>query len=74
VFRTPKLPDSNRKWLAAGVRFEPNTQWSLDVGYTHLWIEAATSTLAPAGPVPGALRGRYDSTTDVLAAQASFHF
>ena len=76
AFRTPRLPDENRKWLAAGVRFEPSTQWSLDVGYAHLWVETASSTLAPAGPLAalGALRGRYESRSDVLAAQASFHF
>jgi long-chain fatty acid transport protein len=74
AFRTPRLPDDDRKWLATGVRFQPNAQWSLDVGYAHLWVQTAPSALAPASAVLGALRGRYESSSNVLAAQASFHF
>jgi long-chain fatty acid transport protein len=73
-FRTPRLPDDDRKWLASGVRFQPNTHWSFDVGYAHVWVQAAPSNLAPAGAVPGTLRGHYDSSSDILAAQASFTF
>jgi long-chain fatty acid transport protein len=74
AFRTPRLPDDDRKWLAAGVRFQPGSQWSFDVGYAHLWVQSAPSSLASAGPVPGTLRGRYESSSNVLAAQGSFHF
>ena len=74
AFRTPRLPDEDRKWLAAGVRFQPNAPWSVDIGYAHLWVKSASSSLAPAGAVPGALRGGYESDTNILAAQASMHF
>ena len=74
AFRTPKLPDDNRKWLAAGVRFQPNGPWSVDFGYAHLWVESAPSNLTPLGAVPGALRGGYESDSNILAAQASLRF
>jgi long-chain fatty acid transport protein len=73
-FRTPRLPDENRTWLAAGVRFQPNATLSIDVGYAHLWVESGSSELASSGAVPGTLRGRYDSTSNILAAQASVRF
>jgi long-chain fatty acid transport protein len=73
-FRTPRLPDDDRRWLAVGARWQPNAQWAFDVGYAHLWVQSAPSSLASAGPVPGALRGRYESSSNVLAVQGAFHF
>jgi len=74
AFRTPRLPDADRRWGAIGARFQPNDNWSFDVGYAHLWISEVPSNLAPPGPVPGALRGHYDSSSDIVAVQASFQF
>jgi long-chain fatty acid transport protein len=71
-FRTPKLPDQDRTWLALGARFAPTAQWAIDVGYAHLWVDDASSELAPPGPVPGALLGEYDSSSDIFGVQASF--
>jgi long-chain fatty acid transport protein len=73
-FRTPRLPDNDRKWLAAGVRLQPSANWSIDLGYAHLWVKSAPSELAPAGPVPGALIGSYTANSNIFAAQASVHF
>lgn len=73
-FRTPRLPDDDRRWLAAGVRFSPNQQLSFDVGYAHLWVQKAPSTLTPVGAVPGVLRGQYENSSDVFGAQAAFRF
>ncbi len=74
IYRTPKLPDDDRRWLAAGVRFQPNPKWSVDFGYAHLWVLRAPSELTSFGAVPGALIGHYDSSSNIVAAQASFRF
>jgi long-chain fatty acid transport protein len=74
AFRTPRLPDEDRKWLAAGARFRPNEAWSFDAGYAHLWVESASSELSPVGAVPGALRGTYKSASDVFGVQAAVRF
>jgi long-chain fatty acid transport protein len=71
-FRTPRLPDEDRTWLAFGARFTPSEQWAIDAGYAHLWVDEAPSELAPPGPVPGALLGEYDSGSDIFGVQASF--
>jgi long-chain fatty acid transport protein len=74
VYRTPRLPDEDRKWLALGARFQPNDAWSFDVGYAHLWVRTASSSLTPVGAVPGALRGNYVSSSDVFGVQGSMRF
>lgn len=74
AYRTPRLPDDDRKWLAVGARFAPGSRWSLDVGYAYLWVLNGASELAPQGPVPGSLLGTYKSHITIVGAQASFHF
>lgn len=74
TYRNPRLPDSDRTWLAAGARFEPYSGCAIDVGYAHLWVKNGPSELASAGPVPGALNGTYRASVDVLGVQASLHF
>lgn len=74
-FRTPKLPDNDRRWVAAGVRFQPVTAWSVDAGYAHLFVSKASSQLAPqSAAVPGVLLGQYDNSSDIFGVQATFSF
>lgn len=74
AFRTPRLPDGDRTWLAVGARYAPGSNWWLDVGYTYIWVKDVQSELRPAGPVPGALVGTYKANVQVLAAQVTFQF
>jgi len=77
AFRTPRLPDNDRTWLAVGARFQPGPTWWLDFGYTYIWLSDASSQLQPTGAgavVPGTLVGTYKANVQVLAAQVSFKF
>jgi len=74
AFRSPRLPDSDRKWLAIGTSWRPDERWTLDFGYAYLWVKEASSNLVSAGPVPGVLRGRYSSNVNILGVQASMRF
>ena len=74
AFRTPRLPDNDRTWLAVGARYQPSPTWWLDFGYTYIWVDNASSELRPVGPVPGTLVGTYKANVQVLAAQVSFKF
>jgi long-chain fatty acid transport protein len=74
AFREPRLPDTDRTWLALGARFEPSPGWAIDAGYAYLWAKRGSSDLASAGPVPGALLGTYRANVSVLGLQASYHF
>jgi len=74
AYRTPNLPDNNRHWLAAGVRYAHGDSWSVDAGYAYLWIQDAPSELGTLGPVPGTLIGTYHSHASILGAQAALRF
>lgn len=81
AYRTPRLPDEDRTWLAIGARYvpAPNSNWWFDVGYTYIWVKNASSNLpfagAPAGEVArGVLRGNYNASINILAAQVGFKF
>ncbi len=49
AFRTPRLPDTDRTWLAIGARYQPSPTWWLDFGYTYIWVDNAPSELRPTG-------------------------
>ena len=82
-YRTPRLPDEDRTWLALGVRYQPeqNAAWWVDVGYSYIWVDDATSQLSEClyattkGCVySGTLNGTYESDINLFAAQVSFRF
>jgi len=74
TYRTPRLPDADRKWAALGARWEPSPRLSLDVGGAYLWVQSAPSELTSASPVPGELIGTYRSHIVILGSQATFRF
>lgn len=82
AYRTPRLPDNDRTWLAIGARFQPSPTWWLDFGYTYIWLSNAPSQLQPASVItgvpgsvyPGNLNGEYKANVQVLGAQVSFKF
>jgi long-chain fatty acid transport protein len=71
--RTPRLPDEDRVWAAAGLEWKIGAKAALDVGYAHLFVGEATSELpnqetstsAPSGPLVGA----YSANVNVLSVQ-----
>jgi long-chain fatty acid transport protein len=80
-YRTPRLPDEDRTWLAVGFRYQPeqNAPWWIDVGYTHIWVDDAESNLSGTfttrgGSIPVNLKGTYEADIDIVAAQVSFRY
>ncbi|ABS24255.1 OmpP1/FadL family transporter [Anaeromyxobacter sp. Fw109-5] len=82
-FRTPRLPDEDRWWLAGGVQWAFTRQAALDVGAAYLIIDEASSDLPnvdaspPAGfsaPPRGHLVGSYDASVWLASAQVRFSF
>jgi long-chain fatty acid transport protein len=82
-YRTPRLPDEDRTWLALGVRYQPeqNAAWWVDVGYSYIWVDDATSELTECLAVVGGrcaaratLNGKYEADINLFAAQVSFRF
>jgi long-chain fatty acid transport protein len=73
-YRTPRLPDSDRTWLAFGARYQASPTMWFDFGYSYIFVRNATSQLQPPGPLPGALNGEYKGDVQVFGAQAAFQF
>jgi long-chain fatty acid transport protein len=79
--RTPRIPDSDRYWLAVGGSWHLSSRLSLDFSYSHLFFADAklvnTVDLAPL-TAPGAftdtLVGEYDSAVDAVAVEVRYRF
>jgi long-chain fatty acid transport protein len=77
AYRTPRLPDQDRIWAAAGVEFKVG-KGALDVGYAHLFVKDATSRLpnqdTPESAPAGVLLGTYPGRVDLLSVQYRISF
>jgi long-chain fatty acid transport protein len=73
--RTPRLPDADRTWVAAGVRWQASDAIQIDAGYAHLFSDDvrleqnAGSTAANAF-----LIGEQTSAVDIISVQAAYKF
>lgn len=76
TFRTPRIPDQNRTWVALGAQYKMSRASALDVGYAHLFMKDASVNLT--GPPAltadqatgrGSLVGDYDSKVDIFSVQ-----
>ena len=71
TFRTVRIPDENRTWLAFGAQYRLSSKSALDFGYTHLFIKDATINKTESGVT---LSGKYDASVDILSAQLTHNF
>jgi long-chain fatty acid transport protein len=77
-FRTPRLPDEDRAWAAAGFEWKLGQKTAIDVGYAHLFLDKATSDRpnqeSPTSAPAGALVGEYSAKVDILSVQFRVSF
>jgi long-chain fatty acid transport protein len=80
-FRTPRLPDEDRTWLAGGVQWAFSKQAAIDVGAAYLLVKDASSNLPSIDPSPpsgfsapprGNLIGTYGANVWVASVQARY--
>ena len=71
TYRTPRIPDQNRTWLALGFGYKQN-KTSFDVGYAHLFIDDAY--INRTGATGDTLNGKYQLSVDILSAQFNYDF
>lgn len=65
-FRTARVPDNDRTWLALGGQYKMDAASTIDFGYAHLFVKDAT--INATSPAP-ALTGSYKSSVDILSVQ-----
>lgn len=79
AFRTARIPDQNRTWLAFGGQYKPTKASAVDFGYAHLFVDnatisnnkgGATGTATPA--TVGNLAGTYKNSVDILSVQYAY--
>jgi long-chain fatty acid transport protein len=76
-FRTPRIPDGDRHWLAFGLSWEPRPGIALDLGYTHVWVDDTRVDLAASdegSAFRGDLRADYENQIDIVAAGLRLRF
>jgi len=80
-FRTVRLPDNDRYWLALGASYRPaKTGLGVDVGYAYIWFPSTdinnTRTQFGVSPLVGTsiVVGDYKNFANVLAVQVSYTF
>jgi long-chain fatty acid transport protein len=81
-YRTPRLPDNDRTWLAIGAQYKPSKDLVFDAGYTYIWVRDSSindsggmnATQAANVAAYGWLKGNYSNNVNILAVQATYSF
>jgi long-chain fatty acid transport protein len=71
TYRTARIPDEDRTWIAFGAQYRLSPKSVLDVGYAHLFVKDARIDKTE-GPVT--LTGSYQASVDILSAQLTLNF
>ena len=75
-FRTARLPDEDRYWIAIGGTYAVTDAISIDAGYTHIFVKDASINegfnVTPNGAATGTLKGDYNESIDIFGIQVNF--
>jgi len=76
AYRTPRVPDSDRIWVAAGIGYAVSDTISVDAGYAHLFFRDAETRKTATGEdqFRGGLSGSYDSSVDIISTEITWRF
>jgi long-chain fatty acid transport protein len=69
-FRTARIPDSDRKWVAVGASYQYSDNIVIDAAYAHIFMDAPSiNESETSGPATYNLRGKYDASVDIVGLQ-----
>ena len=69
---TPRIPDSNRTWLAIGASYKASNSLSFDIGYAHLFVD--DTEINQVSTTNGNLRGNFDNNVNIFGLQLNWMF
>lgn len=76
--RTPRIPDADRIWVSAGASIKATERLSLDLAYSHIFVDEAPMNLTVAGDPLNATRGEFAGSSkggvDIFSAALRFSF
>lgn len=70
AYRTARIPDEDRLWMAFGAQYRLSPKMVLDFGYAHLFVKDASIDEG----TTVRLTGNYDASVDILSAQLTLNF
>ena len=76
-FRTPRLPDSDRTWLSAGMQYKWSPALKLDVGATYIFVKDMSINKngdPPSTSTYGLLKGNYSNDVVIVSGQVTYSF
>jgi len=77
-YRTPRIPDADRYWVAIGGGYQLGGGWSADAAYAHLFVDDADLIKVDNGTGEnagrGTLIGSYENSVDIASVQAAYVF
>lgn len=71
TLRTPRIPDSDRFWLSAGVAWSPTERIRFDVGYAHIF-SPEVRIRNPDAVTGHVVRGTYSASADIVGVQLTY--
>lgn len=75
--RTPRLPGNDRTWLSFGLSKQLEEGMSIDIGYSHLFIEDAEIDNEFESSVPtlaANLTGEYEASINIFSVQLNWQY
>jgi long-chain fatty acid transport protein len=70
-YRTARIPGEDRYWLSAGASYHHEDWFSVDVGYTHIWVDDSSLNETTG---QGTLTGSYENSIDIFSLGATLRF
>jgi long-chain fatty acid transport protein len=76
--RATRLPDNDRVWLSAGATYQWNERLSLELAYSHIFLDESPINLVPGNPTfnpaLGTFIGTANSDVDILSFALRYRF
>ncbi len=72
LYRTPRIPGEDRKWISIGASYNYSDHITIDTGYTHIFVsDPSMNDVTSTGYT---LSGDYDASVDLLGIQMRWLF
>jgi long-chain fatty acid transport protein len=75
-FRTPRIPDADRMWIAFGAGYKFRDNFEFNLAYTHIFVDDPAVNKSAAGEdvIRGALTGEWDASVDIFSINGTYLF
>ncbi len=70
--RTVRIPGNDRSWLSVGTSYRHSDQLTLDLAFTHLFID--DTRINHSSTTAGSISGSYEADVNILSAQMVWEF